>query len=142
MSKRNLKRVAAFIWYTGGLVLTVKGWRLLLEAYRLNPDLTWPCLAILIGLVGGGLKARFIFSRFCKINLNRIGALAHPSVWQCYRPRFYGFLLLMILAGSTLSHQAQGNYPFLIGVAIVDFSIAVALIGSSYIFWTHKTANL
>jgi hypothetical protein len=45
----------------------------------------------------------------------------------------------MILAGTTLSRVAHGNYPFLIGVAIVDFSIGIALLGSCYIFWTHKS---
>jgi len=46
----------------------------------------------------------------------------------------------MILTGATLSRMAHGNYPFLIGVAIVDFSISVALLGSSYVFWRPQNS--
>jgi hypothetical protein len=44
----------------------------------------------------------------------------------------------MILAGATLSRLAHNNYAFLIGVGILDISIAVALLGSSYVFWKQK----
>ncbi len=41
----------------------------------------------------------------------------------------------MILLGAVLSRMAHGHYAFLIGVAALDFSIAMALLGSSYVFW-------
>ena len=138
-SSRYLKILAAFVWYIGGIALLLKGASLLLEAEALRPDRPWPWVAVIAGLLIGSVKARFLFSKSCKKNLLRIDGLKRPRIWQFYRPRFLIFLVLMILAGATLSRLAHGNYPFLLGVAVVDFSISIALFGSSYIFWAHKT---
>ena len=138
-SARSLKILAALVWYIGGFVLLLKGTSLLREAEALQPGQIWTWIAVIAGLLIGSVKARFLFSKSCRKNLVRIDGLQHPKIWQFFRPRFFVFLMLMILAGTTLSRLAHGNYPFLIGVAIVDFSISVALLGSSYIFWTHKT---
>jgi hypothetical protein len=48
------------------------------------------------------------------------------------------FLALMISAGATLSRVAQDNYLLLCAVAALDLTIAVALLGSSYVFWQQK----
>jgi hypothetical protein len=138
-SARTLKILAALIWYIGGLILVTKGGSLLIEAATLKPgqDLTW--LAIVIGLLIGGVKAKYLFSKSCKKNLARIDLLLEPKLWQFYRPGFFIFLALMIATGATLSRMAHGNHTFLIGVAILDFSLATALLGSSYVFWTQKS---
>ena len=138
-SAHSLKILAALVWYIGGVVLLLKGTNLLQEAEALRPDRPWPWVAVITGLMIGSVKAGFLFSKSCKKNLVRIDRLKRPKIWQFYRPRFFIFLMLMILTGATLSRLAHGNYPFLLGVAVVDFSISIALIGSSYIFWTHKT---
>ena len=65
-------------------------------------------------------------------------ALSEPKIWQFYRTGFLLFLAAMIIIGSTLSRMAHGNYPFLIAMVIVDFSLATALFGSSYVFWQHQ----
>jgi hypothetical protein len=137
MSIRRVKIVAAFIWYAGGTALMLKGWRLLAEANTLQPDLVWPWFAITAGVLIGMTKAKLLFIRSCRKNLERIDALEHPGIWQCFRPRFFLFLLAMIMAGAILSNQAQNNYSFLIGVAVLDFSIATALYVSSYVFWRN-----
>lgn len=138
-SALSLKILAALVWYIGGVVLLLKGARLLMEAEALRPDSSWAWVAVTTGLLIGGVKAYFLFSKSCEKNLARIDRLTQPKIWQFYRPRFFALLLLMILAGATLSRMAHGNYPFLIGVAIVDFSISIALLGSSYVFWSHKS---
>ena len=138
-SARSLKILAALVWYIGGFVLLLKGASLLREAEALQPGQIWTWIAVIAGLLIGSVKARFLFSKSCKKNLTRIDRLKRPRIWQFYRPRFFVFLMLMILAGATLSRLAHGNYMFLLGVAIVDFSISIALLGSSYIFWPHKT---
>ena len=140
VSHRTLKIFAALVWNIGGMVLLLKGASLLMEAEALQPDRFWIWVAVLTGTMIGGLKARYLFSKSCKRNLARIDGLKQPRIWQFYRPRFFVFLLLMILAGATLSRMAHGSYPFLIGVAIVDFSISVALLGSSYVFWRPQTS--
>ena len=138
-SARSLKILAALVWYIGGIVLLQKGGSLLLEAEALRPGQTWPWFAIITGLFLGIVKARFLFSKSCRKNLTRIDGLQRPRIWQFFGPQFFVFLALMILAGATLSQMAHNNYPSMIGVAILDFSIGIALLGSSYIFWTHRT---
>ena len=81
---------------------------------------------------------RFIFSKSCRKNLDRIAALEQPKVWQFFRPGFFLALAVMIAAGASLSRLAQGSYPFLIAVATLDLALAVALLGSSIVFWQRK----
>ena len=136
--KRVLKILAALLWYGGGAMLVWKSGSLLLEAEALKLQRIWPYLAIFSGLLIGGLKAKYLFSHTCKKNLARIDNLAAPKPWQFYRAGFFFFLALMIYGGTMLSRMAHGNYTFLLGVAILDLSIATALLGSSYVFWTEK----
>ena len=138
VSTRSLKILAALVWYVGGTLLLLKGSSLLVEADALKPGEGWPWLAAVAGLFLGGLKAKLLFNRSCQRNLDRIAALDRPRVWQFFRPGFFAALTVMILVGVTLSRLAHNNYPFLIGVAILDLGIAIALLGSSYLFWKQK----
>ena len=139
---RKVKFAAAFIWYAGGIVLALKGWQLLSEADAMRPEKYWPWLAIIIGLIIGFMKANLLFAEACQKNLLRIEAMEHPKIWQCFKPRFFLFLFAMIILGTILSRLAQNNYPFLVGVAVLDFSIAAALLSSSHIFWSHKLSGV
>ena len=134
----TLKILAALFWYIGGIILVLKGVSLLIQADNLKPEQNWTWLAVVTGLIIGGLKAKYLFSKSCKKNLTRIDLLSEPKVWQFFRPGFFLFLAIMIVTGVTLSRVAHNNYIFLISVAILDISIATALIGSSYIFWKEK----
>ncbi len=138
VSARTLNILAALVWYIGGIVLLPKGSSLLIEADALNPGQVWPWLAAVVGVGLGSLKAIFLFNKSCQKNLNRIAALEEPKLWQFYSPKFFVMLTLMISLGATLSRMAHGNYPFLIGVGILDLGIAIALLGSSYVFWKNK----
>jgi hypothetical protein len=134
VTARSLNILAALVWYAGGIVLLLKGGSLLAEAASLQPGLAWPWLAAGVALLAGGLKARFLFSRNCEKNLARIAALEQPRIWQFFRPGFFVALAAMILAGATLSRLAHNHYPLLIGVAVLDLALALALLGSSYVF--------
>ena len=81
---------------------------------------------------------RLIFDKACRRNLDRIAGLTSPKIWAAYRPGFYLALVLMIAAGGTLSRLAQGNYGGLVAVAILDFSLAMGLLGSSRLYRTHR----
>ena len=135
VSARVLNILAALVWYIGGVVLLRKGGSLLVEADGLRPGLYWPWLAAAFGLFLGGLKAKFIFSKSVRKNLNRIAALDRPRVWQFFSPGFFAALTVMISTGVTLSRMAHGHYAGLLGVAILDLGISIALLGSSYVFW-------
>ncbi len=121
-------------------MLLVKGSSLLAEAYSLNPEQYWPWLAVAVGPVIGSIKGKFIFRKSCLKNLARINALNQPKIWQFFKPWFFAVLAVMIVFGATMARLAhtQNNYYFLIGVAIVDIDIGIALLWSSYIFWRQK----
>jgi hypothetical protein len=138
VSIRSLNILAAVVWYIGGVVLLLKGRSLLVEAGTLNPQQGWIWLAVIAAIFFGSIKARFLFSKSCRKNLNRIANLNQPKIWQCFRPRFFVALAVMIATGATLSRLAQNNYPFLIAVGVLDLSLAVALLGSSIVFWQQK----
>ena len=138
VSALTLNILAASVWYIGGTVLLIKGSTLLVEAHILRSEMYWIWIAIAAGPCIGGLKGKFILSKCCQNNLVRIRSLDQPKVWQIFRPWFFVFLAAMITTGGTLSRMAHNNYFFLIGVAILDFSIAVALLWSSNIFWKQK----
>jgi hypothetical protein len=134
---RNLAGLAALIWYVGAIALLLKARSLLAEAAALQPHRIWPWIAMTTALALGGLKARFIFSRSCRKNLDRISKLEQPRPWQFFGGGFMLLLATMIAAGVTLSRLAHGNYAFLIAVATLDLSISVALLGSSAVFWSN-----
>ena len=90
---------------------------------------------MVIGVVFGGLKARYLFSGVCEKNLLRIESLKRPKIWQFFRKRFFFFLMIMIVLGISLSRWAHHHYVFLLFVAALDLSIGAALMGSGYIFW-------
>ena len=137
-STRTLKILAAMLWYSGAIILLTKGTTLLLEADSLQPGHHWTWLTVVLGLFIGWLKVKFIFRRTCQKNLARISLLSKPKIWQFYRTGFLLFLAAMIIIGSTLSRMAHGNYPFLIAMVILDFSLATALLGSSLVFWKQQ----
>ena len=120
--------------------MLVKGFSLLAEAYSLKPEQYWPWLAVVVGPVIGSVKGKFVFRKSCLKNLARIDALNQPKIWQFFKPWFFLVLVIMILFGATMARLAhtQHNYYFLIGVAIVDIDIGIALLWSSYMFWKEK----
>ncbi len=134
-STRTLKLLASLVWFSGAVVLSYKSARMLIGAQNINSDQTWIFLTILAGIVIGLVKAKYLFKRVCIKNLNRIDALNTPKFWQAYRTQFYLFLLAMILLGSYVSRLAHGNYTAMISVAIIEISLATALLTSSNCFW-------
>jgi hypothetical protein len=137
-SKLTLKLLAAAVWYSGAIVLSYKSSRLLLEAQSINTDQTWIWLAVLTGIMIGMIKAKYLFKYVCIKNLKRIDSLISPRLWQAYRTNFYFFLLAMIILGSFITRLVHGNYAALITTAIIEISLATALLGSSDCFWKKQ----
>ncbi len=137
-STHTLKLLASLVWYSGAVVLSYKSSKLLLEAQSINPDQVWIWLAVAGGLILGIIKAKYLFKRLCIKNLKRIDSLERPRLWQFYRTGFFLFLFAMILLGSFISQQAHGSYPALLTIAIIEVSLATALLGSSSCFWKKQ----
>jgi len=136
-SRSRVKLLAAVIWYSGGFILLWKAGELLQRAMMVRPGDGFPWAVLLFGAIIGILKSRYLFAQVCKKNLQRIDSISKPKIWQCYRRRFFIFLFLMVMVGILLSDWSQDQYVMLLGVAALDLSIGVALLGSSYIFWKH-----
>ncbi len=134
-STRTLKVLAAMVWYSGAIVLSYKSAGLLSVAHGLHSNQLWTGLAITTGILIGLLKAKYLFNHICIKNLKRIHTLKSPQLWQFYRTRFYFFLLSMIFLGRYISWLAHENYAALISMAIVEISLATALLSSSNCFW-------
>ena len=138
IDQKALRLVAGAIWLSGGIVLLLKGSSLIAQAAALRPGYQWTWLAIPAGLLIGGFKTELIFEKACRRNLDRMTRLDEPKIWLAYRPGFYLFLAAMIILGGTLSGLAQGNYAGLVAMAVLDFSLATALLASGRLFWTHR----
>ncbi len=138
VSRRTLTILAAIVWHIGGIVLLLKAASLLTEAGTLRPEQNWQWIFVVVGLLFGLLKARYLFSKACRKNLVRIDGLEQPQLWQFFRPRFFLMLTIMILAGATMSRLATGHYRSLLGVGTLDLSLAIALLGSGLIFWRQR----
>jgi len=130
--------LAAFVWYSGGIALVLKGMSLAKSAYAINPDSYWWYGAPLLGIAIGLVKVKFIFNHACKKNILRIGKLEAPKLWQCFRPGMLIFLAIIIPTGAWMSRAAAGKFLYLCIVCGLDLSIATGLLVSSIMFWRLK----
>ena len=87
-----MRTVAGTVWYTGAIVLMLKGGSLLFAANEIRPGEPWPWLAIATALAIGGLKTKLLFVNACRKNLDRIAALRRPKIWHAFRLRYPGSL--------------------------------------------------
>ncbi|MCJ7735596.1 MAG: hypothetical protein MUP11_13740, partial [Anaerolineales bacterium] len=113
------------------------GLELIIQARELRSN-PWQWIFIAIGIVLGILQAYTIFTGACRKNIRRIDQLEDPRLWQFFRPGFFIALAAMISSGVMLDYFSQGHYFFMLGVAALDFALAISLLGSSTIFWTEK----
>ena len=134
-STRTLKLLASLVWYSGAIVLSFKSIIMLTEAQKINPGQIQIWLTIAAGLLFGAIKAKYLFTKLAIKNLKRIDALKKPKLWEFYRVRFFIFLITMIVLGNFISRHAHGNYSMLVTMALIELSLATALLGSSHCFW-------
>lgn len=137
-SNKTLIILSAFVWVIGGIVLLLKGISLLKEAHIISPSLSIIVFVVLTALVVGLIKNKYIMSKFCRKNIDRIKKIPKPKTHQFFTPQFFIALTMMILTGSLLSSLAAGNYGFLLAVGALDLSLATALLTSSIVFVNFK----
>jgi len=135
VKKQTLKKLAGFVWYTGFLALFIKALKLFTEAYALDNNLLTLCWIFLFTALLVILKTKYIFIRTCRKNLVRIESLKEPKIWEFYRVRFFIFLITMMVLGAYLSRISHGNYWFLMGIGVLDMSVGLSLLFSSFLFW-------
>ena len=135
VSTNTLKILAAVVWMIGAVILILKSGSLFFTAETIKPESNLILLGIILGLVIGGLKSRFLMTNFCRKNLIRINKLEEPKIYQFFTPGFFAALALMIIAGVLLSNLSQNNFSAALAVAIVDLTIGTGLLTSSRVFF-------
>ena len=138
VSQLTLIILAALVWYAGGIALLLKGSALIKGAYIIDAQSLWIFAAPLLGVIAGLLKGKFLFSKSCRKNIQRIRSLTNPRVWQCFRPGMLLFLGIIIPSGAWMSRVAAGNFTYLCLVGALDLSISFALLTSSIVFLQLK----
>ena len=136
-SRKTLVVLAAITWFVGGVALLSKGVTLALDLRSTSIAVIAPLIGVAIGLV----KTKYLFNHFCARNLRRIAEIEAPRIWQFFRPGFFLALAAMILAGAILSRLALASHTARIFVVGLDFSLAVALLGSGRVFFRHPVAD-
>jgi hypothetical protein len=136
----TLIKLAAIVWFSGVVILLIKSSGMFIEAVNKGAPIVWVIIAVLIGLVLGRVKAKYLFVRICNKNIKRILALESPKIWQFYRTRFFFFLFGMILFGNYAYGLARNNID-LIALAVLELSISTALFISSKCFYAYYIAN-
>ena len=138
-SRETLVILAAITWFTGGILLALKGTGHALLLAETGSVLRW--IAPALGIAAGLVKMRFLFNRFCQRNLDRIAALDVPRVWQFFRPGFFPALAAMILCGAWMSRAALDSHAMLVLTVALDFSLAIALLGSGHKFFLQRAGS-
>ena len=138
VSHLTLIVLAAFVWYAGGIALLLKGSALIKSAYVIDDQSLWILAAPLLGIIAGLLKGKFLSSKSCRKNIQRIRSLDNPQVWQCFRPGMLLFLAIIIPTGAWMSRAAAGNFTYLCLVGALDLSISFALLTSGMVFLQLK----
>lgn len=135
MNRSQLKLAAALVWFAGAIALSVKGVQHIVTALTSSEQTAWILAAAMAGIAAGLFKSKWLFVPSCRRNLNRIEALGAKRSWAFFRPAFFCFLVLMILAGAALSAVAENHLGLMVFAGALDLSIATALWVSSRVFW-------
>ena len=138
VTKLTLIVLAALVWYSVGIALLFKGSALIKNAYVIDAQSLWIMTAPLLGIIAGLLKGKFLFSKSCRKNIQRIQSLTSPRLWQCFRPGMVLFLAIIIPTGAWMSRAAAGNFTYLCLVGALDLSISFALLTSGMVFLQLK----
>ena len=137
VSKSTLKVVSGLVWFSGAIILLLKGASLFAQAIALRPGELWSWLSVAVAILIGGAKARYLFGGFCRKNLDRIASLADPQLWQAFRPGVCAFLIAMVISFSALSLRAVvqatiGLVGLVVGLVVLFLLARLATVMRQY----------
>ena len=141
LSRQLLTQTAGFIWIVVGLFLIYRGSGLYqLAAQEQNSGLKAIIISLLLGIILGIIKGKFVLSKTARKNRNRIDQLTLPlKIHNIFSGPFYGFIVGMMALGFLLRtfNTYLGGY---VVVAAIYCGVGMALIAASYVYW--KNDNL
>ncbi len=118
---------AAIIWGIGVMALLTKSSLIFMEAAKKGAPVMILALAAAAAVIIGIIKSKTLFIPTCRENIHRIMGLKSPRIWQCYRPRFFLFLFLMVSFGTWAHGAASGSSGWLVLLGGLELSVSTAL---------------
>ena len=138
MDKQRLLQVAGLIWIIVGLFLIYRGSGLYnLAVIEQNTSKEALIISVILGVVIGILKGKFVLSKTALRNRNRINQLVPPlSIHHIFSGSFYGLIAGMMILGFLLRefNAYLGGY---VVVASIYCGIGMALIAASSVYWKN-----
>ena len=138
MDKQRLLQVAGLIWIIVGLFLIYRGSGLYnLAVVEQNTGKGALIISVILGVVIGIIKGKFVLSKTALRNRNRINQLVPPlSIHQIFSGAFYGLIAGMMVLGFLLRefNAYLGGY---VVVASIYCGIGMALIAASRVYWKN-----
>ncbi|MGV7221617.1 MAG: hypothetical protein ACQ9MH_08840 [Nitrospinales bacterium] len=137
MNKNNLLSIAGGFWGIMGLFLIYRSFALYQLAMSEQAATTQAiAISVICGLIIGGIKGKFVFSKTARKNKTRIEGLDAPhKAYHAFGNKFYILVPGMILLGFLLRHYNEylGGY---VVVGAIYCGIGAALAVSSLAYWT------
>ena len=138
MGKQRLLQVAGLIWIIVGLFLIYRGSGLYnLAVIEQNTGKETLIISVILGVVIGIIKGKFVLSKTALRNRHRINQLVPPlSIHQIFSGAFYGLIAGMMVLGFLLRefNAYLGGY---VVVASIYCGIGMALIAASSVYWKN-----
>ena len=138
MDKQRLLQVAGLIWIIVGLFLIYRGSGLYnLAVIEQNTSKEALIISVILGVVIGILKGKFVLSKTALRNRNRINQLVPPlSIHHIFSGSFYVLIAGMMMLGVLLRefNTYLGGY---VVVASIYCGIGMALIAASSVYWKN-----
>ena len=138
MGKQRLLQVAGLIWIIVGLFLIYRGSGLYnLAVIEQNTNKETLIISIILGVVIGIIKGKFVLSKTALRNRNRINQLVPPlSIHQIFSGAFYGLIVGMMILGFLL-REFNSYFGGYVVVASIYCGIGMALIAASSVYWKN-----
>jgi hypothetical protein len=138
LGKQRLLQVAGLIWIIVGLFLIYRSSGLYnLAVIEQNTSKGTLIISVILGVVIGIIKGKFVLSKTALRNRNRINQLVPPlSIHQIFSGAFYSLIVGMMVLGFLLRefNAYLGGY---VVVASIYCGIGMALIAASSVYWKN-----
>ena len=136
MNKKKLIQIAGGVWVCVGAFLAIRGIGMFdLATSQQGATSKGVIISVIIGLIVGGAKGKFVLSKTAKKNKARINGLEEPvNIGQTFAKPFYGFIVGMMVLGFLLRafNESLGGYVVVGGIYC---GIGAALMVSSLVYW-------
>ena len=142
MNKKKLIQIAGGIWLLVGAFLIIRGTNLYaLAISKQGATINGVAISVILGLIIGGAKGKFVLAKTAEKNKARINGLEEPvKIGQIFAKSFYGFILGMMGLGFLLRaiNESIGGYVVVGGIYC---GIGAALIFSTLVYWRDDPAS-